>query len=135
MHKPVLAGVLVLLLACPAPGRAAVTGVVFQISTTKVASWKVAMHNVHNLETTGISGHDIEIVILGPAIHILLKSSPVAPSLTRLHASGVTIDACRAAIRRARLAPGAILPFVHYIRSGIAEVVRRERQGWAYIRP
>ena len=135
MYKPALAGVLVLLLACPVPGHATTTGVVFQISTTQIASWKVAMHNVHNLEATGVNGHDIEIVVLGPAIHILLKDSPVAPDLTRLHASGVTIDACRAAIRRAGFAPGAVLPFVRYVRAGIAEVVRREREGWAYIRP
>lgn len=133
LHRPALA--LALLLTYPVPGQAATAGVIFQISATGTPSWKVAVHNIHNLEAAGVSGHRIEVVVLGPAIRILRKDSPVAPSLATLHASGVTIDACRAAVRRAGLKRGAFLPFVHYVRSGIAEVVRRERQGWAYIRP
>lgn len=135
MRKTALAGALALLLTCPAPGHAATVGVVFQISTTKASSWKVAVRNIRNLEMAGTNGHHIEVVVLGPAIRILLKDSPVARNLKALYASGVTIDACEAAILRAKLKPGVILPFVHYVRSGVAEVVHRERQGWAYVRP
>ncbi len=135
MPKRALAVALVLLLAYPAAGRAATGGVVFQISTTTAGAWKVAVRNVRNLEAAGTRGRDIEMVVLGPAIRILLRSSPVARNLAALHASGVVIEACKTSVRRAGLKTGAILPFVRYIRSGIAEVVRRQREGWAYVRP
>ena len=131
-----LAGTLVVLLACPAPGRAATTGVVFQISAKSPASWKIAVHNARNLEqATGTPGRRIEIVVLGRAIGMLLRNSPVARNLEALHASGVVVEAGKAAVRRAGLKAAALLPFVRYIRSTVAEIVRRERQGWAYVQP
>ncbi len=136
MRKAGTAWMLAVLLAGPAAARAAPAGVIFQISTSSLASWKVAVHNVRNLErATGIPGTLIEVVVLSRAARILLKDSPVAPNLDALHASGVTIEACKADIRKAGLRPSAILPFVRYVPSGVAEIVRRERQGWAYVRP
>ena len=136
MHKARTAWVLAVLLAGPAPVRAALPGVIFQISTSSPAAWKVAVHNVHNLErATGMPGTLIEVVVFSRAARILLKDSPVASELGALHASGVAIEACKASIRKAGLKPSAILPFVRYVPSSVAEVVRRERQGWAYVRP
>ncbi len=135
MRKGGAAWALAVFLASPAPGHAA-TGVIFQVSTNSPVSWDVAVHNVRNLErATGLPGKRIEVVVFSRASRMLLKDSPVAPNLDALHASGVTIEACKAAIRRAGLKPSAILPFVRYIPSGVAEIVRRERQGWAYVRP
>ncbi len=136
MHKAGWALALTVLLATPVPGHAAATGVIFQVSTNSPATWKVAVHNVRNLErATGMPGNRIEVVVFSRAARMLLKDSPVAPNLDALHASGVTIEACKASIRETGLRLSAILPFVRYVPSGVAEIVRRERQGWAYVRP
>ncbi|MHB8254732.1 MAG: DsrE family protein [Acidiferrobacter sp.] len=99
-------------------------------------TWKVAVRNAHNLQRA-LRPHavQIEIIVFGPGLKMLLKNSPVAPNLIALHRSGVTIEARKGSISQQGLAPDQILPIVHYIPSGIAEIVRREREGWAYIRP
>ncbi len=136
MRKAGAALAITVLLVSSQSARAADTGVIFQISTRSPASWKVAVHNVRNLErATGIAGNHIEIVVFSRASRMLLKGSPVAPNLDVLHASGVAIETCEAGLRKAGVEPSKILPFVHYVASGVAEIVRRERQGWAYVRP
>ncbi len=99
-------------------------------------TWKVAVHNVHNLEQA-LKPHEphIEIVVFGPAIPMLARQSPVAPALRALHRSGVTIATCARGAHRRGFTAATLLPFVHFIPSGIAEIVRLERAGWAYVRP
>lgn len=130
------AGALILLACLSLNAYGHKTGVVFQISTDSVQTWKVAVHNAHNLQQALLPRRArIEIIAFGPGLRMLLKTSPVAHALLLLHQSGVTIDACKRSVLREGLAPADISPIVHYIPSGIAEIVRREREGWAYIRP
>jgi len=115
---------------------AAKPGVIFQMSTSSVPTWWVAVRNARHLEQA-MRPHAvrIEIIAFGPGLGMLLKSSPVAQNLIALHKSGVMIEASRSSLRKQGFAINDVLPLVHYIPSGIAEIVRRERQGWAYIRP
>ena len=126
-----------ILLACLAiSAHASKRGVVFQISTDSPQTWIVAVHNVHNLQQALLPHHArIEIIAFGRGLRMLLKTSPVARALLALHQSGVTIDACKKSVLKQGLPPADMSPVVHYIPSGIAEIVRREREGWAYVRP
>lgn len=130
------AGALVLLTCLSLNAHGRKTGVVFQISTGSAQTWKVAVRNARNLQQALLPHHArIEIIAFGPGLRMLLKTSPVAHALLILHRSGVTIDACKRSVLKQDLALAAMSPIVHYIPSGIAEIVRREREGWAYIRP
>ena len=112
------------------------TGVVFQISTASPLTWKVAVRNARNLQHVMLPRVvRIEIIAFGPGLKMLLKDSVVAHNLIALHNSGVTIEACKTDVYEQGLPPNDIAPFVRYIPSGIAEIVRREREGWAYVRP
>ncbi|HUW99030.1 MAG TPA: hypothetical protein VMV40_09365 [Acidiferrobacter sp.] len=112
------------------------TGIIFQISTGSPATWKVAVHNARHLtERRPRQPVRIEIVAFGPGLGMILKNSPVARDLIALHKSGVLVEASQGSLLRHGFALKDVLPLVHYIPSGIAEIVRRERQGWAYIRP
>lgn len=129
-------GALILLACLSLSAHGRKTGVVFQISTSSVQTWKVAVHNAHNLQQALLPHRArIELIAFGPGLRMLLKTSPVAHALLVLHQSGVTIDACKRSVLREGLTLADMSPIVHYIPSGIAEIVRREREGWAYVRP
>jgi hypothetical protein len=49
--------------------------------------------------------------------------------------AGVTIDACENAMRNQKLARADMHPNVSYVRAGVVQIVKRQREGWAYLRP
>lgn len=130
------AGALILLACLALNAFAEKRGVVFQISTDSPKTWTVAVHNVHNLQQSVLPHRvRVEMIVFGPGLRMLLNTSPVARALLALHQSGVTIDACKKSVLKQGLPLSEISPVVHYVPSGIAEIVRREREGWAYVRP
>ncbi len=127
---------LALLLCLTTPALAKKTGVLFQIDTDSPATWTVAVHNIRNLqEASRPRKVRIEIIAFGPGLRMLLKTSPVARDLMTLHRSGVVIAACKSGVKKQGLRLKDISAIVRYVPSGIAEIVRREREGWAYVRP
>lgn len=133
--KALAGGALVLIMAL-ATAQARPAGAIFQISTDSETTWKVAVRNARNLQAAmRPKPIRIEIIVFGPGLKMLLKGSPVAPNLMMLHKGGVVIEARKDGLKKLGITPDQVLPIVHYIRSGIAELVERERQGWAYIRP
>lgn len=127
---------LILLASLSLRALAASPGVIFQISTDSPLTWAMAIQNIHNLQQAMLPHHTrIEMVVLGPGLQMLSKASPVARTLRTLYQSGVRIDACKKSLLKQGLTLADVSPVVHYVASGIAEIVTREREGWAYIHP
>ncbi len=53
--------------------------------------------------------------------------------LKQLSDSGVKLLACRNAMKTRNVKTEDLFPFVGQVDSGIAEIVRKEETGWAYI--
>jgi intracellular sulfur oxidation DsrE/DsrF family protein len=45
------------------------------------------------------------------------------------------MNACQNTMRSLKLSPQEMLPEIGYVPSGVVEVMRKQQQGWAYIRP
>ena len=55
-------------------------------------------------------------------------------TLRKLADGGVASVACETTMRKEKITKDQLLPFVTTVDSGVAEVVRKQEQGWSYIR-
>jgi len=135
----VLGGTAALLaIALPAAAQAQATPrnrAVFQVTDNDPARWNLILNNMSALrEDVGSEGAEIELVAYGPGLNMLKADSPVKQRIAEALKSGVKINACQNTMRGMKLTPADILPEIGYVPSGVVEVMRKQQQGWAYIR-
>lgn len=122
-------------MASPGPLEAT-TCVVVHVDEAGVDRQRLALGNVGNLlADVGEGNVAVEVVFNGPAISALRAGSPLAPELAAVHARGVGLLACQNSMVATGLHPEDLLAGVTVIASGISHLVRRQGEGWAYVRP
>ena len=124
-------------LALPVTALAASkTKVVIQVSTNDPATWNLALNNAKNIQKDlGKDNTDIEIVSFGPGIGMLKADSEVANRVVEAVDSGVQMMACQNTMRSQKLNKEDMNSKVGYVPSGAVEIMRRQQQGYAYLRP
>ena len=110
--------------------------VVFQVSVEGQDQWQGILANVENLQKAfGPESTQIEVVCFGKGIDMLLNTDgPLAERIAKDKASGVEFAACQNTLRSRKLTPSDLLPSATTVDSGVAEIVRRQEAGWAYIK-
>jgi intracellular sulfur oxidation DsrE/DsrF family protein len=110
--------------------------VVIQVSDGDAAKWNLALNNAKNLQVDlGATNVDIEVVAYGPGIGMLKADSVVANRVDEALSAGVRVLACENTMRGQKLTQADMLPKVGYVPAGVVEIMQRQQQGWAYIRP
>jgi len=110
--------------------------VVIQMSDGEPAKWNLALNNARNLQADlGAAKVEIEIVAYGPGLGMLKRDSAVATRVDEALTSGVKIVACENTMRGQKLIQPDMLPSISYVGAGVVEIMERQQQGWAYIRP
>lgn len=110
--------------------------IVIQISDNDPAKWNLALNNAKNLqEDVGAANVDIEIVAYGPGIAMLKLESPVGSRIADAMTDKVKVIACENTMRGQKLTKDDMLPAIHYVPAGVTEIMRRQSEGWAYLRP
>lgn len=110
--------------------------VVIQVSDAETTKWNLALSNARNIQAElGPANVDIEIVAYGPGIGMLKLDSPVANGVGEASAKGVKILACENSMHGQHLARGDMLDGIGYVSAGVVEIMKRQQQGWSYIRP
>ena len=116
--------------------QAARPRVVMQVSDNDPGKWNLALNNAKNLQADlGASNVDVEIVAYGPGINMLKADSAVGNRVGEALGAGVAIVACENTMRGQKLAKEDMLPKVGYVNAGVVELMQKQQQGWAYIRP
>ncbi|MDQ6638432.1 MAG: DsrE family protein [Pseudomonadota bacterium] len=133
-------GAAVLAAFLPAAVRAQVQQAVrnralFQVSDNDPARWNLVLNNIANLkEGVASEGAEIELVAYGPGVNMLKADSPVKHRIADALKAGVKVNACQNTMNGMKLAPADMLPEIGYVPSGVVEVMKKQQQGWAYIR-
>ena len=110
--------------------------VIFQVSDGDPAKWNLTLNNVRNIQADlGAGNVDIEVVSYGPGIGMLQANSPVASRVDEALTAGVRIVACENTMKGQKLARSDMLGGIGYVGAGVVELVQKQQQGWAYIRP
>ena len=107
----------------------------FQVTDNDPARWNMILNNMTNLkEGVGSEGVEVELIAYGPGILMLKADSPVKHRIAEALKSGVKVNACQNTMNGMKLTAPDMLPEIGYVPSGVVEVMRKQQQGWAYIR-
>jgi intracellular sulfur oxidation DsrE/DsrF family protein len=131
------AGALALTLA-PASAQTgkAANKVVMQVSDNDPAKWNLALNNARNLQADlGRDNVEVEIVAYGPGLAMLKADSVVANRVEEALGAGTKIVACENTMAAQKVTRDDMLPKVGYVKAGVVELMQKQQQGWAYLRP
>jgi hypothetical protein len=132
-----LAAALFLASGCASmPGTAAKNRVVIQVSDNDPGKWNLALNNAKNLQADlGAANVEIEIVAYGPGLNMVKAGSAVSNRIDESVMAGLNIVACENTMANQKVTKEQILPGVNYVGAGVVEIMRRQQQGWSYLRP
>jgi len=135
-------GALAGLAGCAAPGGATAAeartkpGVVVQISDADPRTWTQALNVVRNIQGEyGMDNVDIEVVVFGNGIGLLQKNSPQASRIAETLVSGAAVTMCENTMAGRKVTRADMLPDIGYVKAGVVEIIEKQKQGWAVVRP
>ncbi len=109
--------------------------VVIQVSDADPAKWNLALNNANNIQQDlGADQVAIEIVAYGPGIALLKLESVAAGRVAEALAAGISVQACENTLRNQKLVQADMLPRIGYVASGVVQLMKRQKEGYAYIR-
>jgi len=110
--------------------------VLFQVSDSDSKKWDLTLNNIKNLQQdVGAEHLQIEVVAYGPGIDMLKIESNVAPRIADEIATGVKFVACEHSMHGASLTKADMLPDIDYAPTGVFEIMKKEEEGYSYVRP
>ena len=120
-------------LAADAPGKARV---VFQVSDADPAKWNLALNNIKNVQSDlGAANTEVEVVAYGPGIGMLKADAVIANRVIDAMAQGVKVVACENTMTNQKIKREDMIDKISYVKAGVVELMQKQREGWAYIRP
>lgn len=110
--------------------------VVFQVSDNDAAKWNLALNNARNVQAElGKDKVDVEIVAYGPGLAMLKADSKVAARLAQALDSNIGFMACENTMRNTKVQKADMYGGISYVDAGVVHLMKRQREGCAYIRP
>lgn len=123
--------------------------VIFHIDEpSKGRADQVLMNITNLLDDLGDSSVDVELLANGGGVRALSKAADgqaeqveqaslveQAPLVLALAKRGVRFVACQNSLNHLNMQRSDLLDLVEVVPAGVSELVRKQNQGWAYIRP
>ncbi len=93
--------------------------------------------NIANLlNDLGDENVEVELLANGGGVRSLVKdSNGLAEQIIVLAKRGVCFTACRNSLDHLNIQPSELLDQIQIVPAGVSELVKKQAQGWAYIRP
>lgn len=143
IHRAVLALAAIFALAIAPAASAADPGanagkhrMVMQVSDGDPSRWNLALNNLKNVQKElGRDNVDLEVVAYGPGISMLKMDSAVGNRVAEAMKGGIKVVACENTMHGQKLTKADMLPDIGYVRAGVVELIEKQKEGYAYIRP
>ncbi|WP_096664905.1 DsrE family protein [Polaromonas sp. AET17H-212] len=137
IQSVVLAFSATFLTGCAVTAAPAKPRVVLQVSDGDAAKWNLALNNAKNVqqEYGGADKVSIEIVAYGPGIGMLKSDATTNNRITEATKSGIQVVACENTMTTQKLTKADMNASISYARSGVVQLMKRQDEGWAYVRP
>ena len=117
----------------PAAGK---QRVIFQVSDNDPAKWNLALNNAKNVQTDlGKDNVQIEIVAYGPGLGMLKADSKVGDRLAGALDDSVGLIACENTMHNTKVTRDQMYDGIAYVMAGVTHIMKRQQEGWSYIRP
>lgn len=110
--------------------------VIFEMSAGEQARLEGVIRNIDNLRIAlGPENVTVEIVLHGTAIFSYTHDkTTLASEWARLAKSGVGLLACNNSLKMRGIPKESLLPGIKVVDSAVAELVRKQYNGWQYVR-
>ncbi len=119
-----------------APQKETKEKVIIQVSDADPARWNLALNVAKNIQQEiGVDKVEIEIAVFGPGIGMLKLDSSVATRIEDAKKANVTVVACENTMKGQKLTAADMLPNTNYVKAGVVQVMKKQKEGYAYIRP
>ena len=116
--------------------HASANKVVIQVSDNDPKKWNLALNNAKNIQQDlGKDNVDVEIVAYGPGLPMLKLDSETGQRVAEAIGAGVTVVACENTMRNTKLTKDDMLPSLSYVKSGVPYLMKKQSEGYSYIRP
>lgn len=110
--------------------------VIFQISDSDKSRWQLVLNNARNVQTElGKDNVEIEILAYGPGLDMLKAESAVAAGLARALDDSIGLIACENTMKNRKVTRDEMYAGIGYVIAGVTHLMKRQQEGWAYIRP
>ena len=110
--------------------------VVFQVSDNDPAKWNLALNNARNVQADlGKGNVQVEIVAYGPGLAMLKVDSAVSARLAQALDGSIGLLACENTMQNTKVARDDMYGGITYVQAGVTHMMKRQKEGWAYIRP
>ncbi len=110
--------------------------IVLQVSDNDPVKWNLALNNARNAQSdVGKQNIDIEIVAYGPGINMLKMEATTANRVSDAIKSGISIVACENTMTAQKINKDDMNASISYVPAGVIQLMKRQQEGWAYIRP
>ena len=94
------------------------------------------MNNVKNVQQElGAANVEIEIVTYGPGINMLKFESTVSDRVDEALKTGIKIVACENTMKAMKVGKADMMSTIGYVPGGVIEIIKKQNEGYAYIRP
>jgi intracellular sulfur oxidation DsrE/DsrF family protein len=122
--------------AMPTAQAAKPMRVVVQVSESDPKVWNLALNNARNAQKdVGAANIEIEVVAFGPGLGMLRDDSLVANRVDEALAAGVRFVACRNTMQAQHVTEAEMIPGIGYAQAGVVEIIKKQMEGFAYLRP
>lgn len=108
--------------------------IVFQLTSADTTVHKMLVRQLGNVLAAAPNSM-VEVVCHGPGIAMLTtKQTIVQPKIIELKGKGIQFVVCENTLRERKVTKEEIIPEAGFVKAGIIEIVKKQEEGWSYIR-
>jgi hypothetical protein len=109
--------------------------VIFQLNEADDYRINLVLNNITNV-LYDLKEAEIELVAYAQGVMLYLPDeNPYQARIEDLQEKGVHLAVCKNTMRSLNLKPEDLLEGLRVVPSGVGELVRKQQEGWIYIRP
>jgi intracellular sulfur oxidation DsrE/DsrF family protein len=109
--------------------------VVFQLTSNEVDVYKCLISQINKLLNAMPNDVAVEVVCHGRSSSFCVQeNNSFVPQILALIQKGVQIKVCENMLHAYGINTQQIIPQINIVPAGIAELVKRQHEGWAYIK-
>lgn len=108
--------------------------IVFQLTSADTNVHKMLVRQLGNVLAAAPNSR-IEVVCHGPGIAMLTtKQTIVHPKVSELKGKGIDFVVCENTLKERKVTKEEIISEAAFVKAGILEIVKKQEEGWSYIR-
>ncbi|MFO7791919.1 MAG: DsrE family protein [Candidatus Saliniplasma sp.] len=90
--------------------------------------------NIRNLKRD-MDAVEVELLVNGLAVRDFVQGSNYESKIEEMVESGVFIKVCSNSLKGLRIEEEELLADIYAVPAGVSELVRKQEEGWSYIKP